>query len=140
MPPTPSIELQSGGIILIYGRDEVAVEAGNLLKDHLDVTVLIEPPALIAPPRGAEFPVAKGKVTGAKGHLGAFEITVDDFAEAAPSSREVLTFGPSRNNARSTCDILLDLTGGQLCFLRLIYATAISGRIRPIRLQCYTRS
>jgi ferredoxin len=116
MPPTPSIELQSSGIILICGRDETAVEAGNLLKDHLDVTVLIEPPALIAPPRSSEFPVAKGKVTGAKGYLGAFEIMVDDFAEAAPSSRNVLTFGPSRNNARSTCDIVLDLTGGPALF------------------------
>jgi ferredoxin len=116
VPPIPSIELQSSGIILICGRDESAVEAGNLLKDHLNVTVLIEPPALIVPPRSAEFPVAKGKVTGAKGHLGAFEIIVDDFAEAAPSSRNVLTFGPSRNSARSTCDIVLDLTGGAALF------------------------
>ncbi|HZC95940.1 MAG TPA: 4Fe-4S binding protein, partial [Bradyrhizobium sp.] len=64
----------------------------------------------------AEFPVAKGKVTGAKGHLGAFEIMVDDFAEAAPSSRNVLIFGPSRNNTRSTCDIVLDLTGRAALF------------------------
>jgi len=37
---------------------------------------------------------------------------VDDFAEAAPSSRRALTFGSSRNKARSSCDIVLDLTGG----------------------------
>jgi ferredoxin len=116
VPPTPSVEIQSSGIILICGRDETAVEAASLLKDHLDVTVLIEPPASIAPPGRAEFPVAKGKVTGAKGYLGAFEITVDDFAEAAPSSRQVLTFGLSRNNARSNCDIILDLTGGSALF------------------------
>jgi ferredoxin len=115
-PTAPSVELRSSGVILICGRDETAVEAGNLLREHLDVTVLIEPPALIAPPRSAEFPVAKGKVTGAKGHLGAFEITVDDFAEAAPSSRKALAFGPSRNNARSTCDVVLDLTGGAALF------------------------
>ena len=116
VPPTPSVELQSSGIILICGRDDAAVQAGNLLKDHLDVTVLIEPPASIAPPGRAEFPIAKGKVRSAKGHIGAFEITVDDFAEAAPSSRKVLTFGPSRNNARSNCDIVLDLTGGAALF------------------------
>ena len=116
VPPTPLVELQSGGVILICGRDETAVEAANLLKDHLDVTVLVEPPASIAPPGRAEFPVAKGKVRGAKGHLGAFEITVDDFAEAAPSSRQVLIFGPSRDNARSNCDIILDLTGGAALF------------------------
>jgi ferredoxin len=116
MPPVPSVKLESGGVILICGRDEQAVEAGNLLKDHLDVTVLIEPPANIAPPRIADFPVAKGKVRNAKGYLGAFEVTVDDFAQAATSSRGALAFGPSRSNTTSNCDIILDLTGGMAFF------------------------
>ena len=115
-PPVPLINLESRGVILICGRDETAVEAGNLLKDHLDVTVLIEPPAAIAPPRGTDFPVAKGKVRNARGHVGAFEVTVDDFAQAAPSSRRALVFGPSRNDTRSSCDIILDLTGGSAFF------------------------
>jgi ferredoxin len=116
MPTAPSVELESSGVILICGRDETAVEAGNLLKDHLDVTVLIEPPAAIIPQRITDFPVAKGKVRNAKGHLGAFEVVVDDFAQALPSSRGVLMFGPSRNDARSSCDIILDLTGGTALF------------------------
>jgi ferredoxin len=116
MPAAPVVSLESGGVILICGRDEAAVEAGNLLKDHLDVTILIEPPAAIVPPRINEFPVAKGKVRTAKGHLGAFEVMVDDFAQAAPSSRGALVFGPSRNEARSRCDIILDLTGGTALF------------------------
>lgn len=111
-PLVPSIELESGGVILICGRDEKAVEAGNLLKEHLDVTVLIEPPAAIVPPRINDFPIAKGKVRNARGYLGAFELTVDDFAQASPSSRSTLLFGPSRNDARSNCDIILDLTAG----------------------------
>jgi len=116
MPAAPFVELESDGVILICGRDETAVEAANLLKDHLDVTVLIEPPAAIIPPRIADFPVAKGKVRNVKGHFGAFEIIVDDFARASPSSRGVLAFGPSRNDARSSCDIILDLTGGTAFF------------------------
>jgi len=116
LPSAPFVELRSNGVILIGGRDEVAIEAGNLLKDHLDVTVLIEPPAAIAPPRIADFPVAKGKVRNAKGHLGAFEVTVDDFAQPAPSSRGTLVFALSRNDTRSSCDIILDLTGGSALF------------------------
>jgi ferredoxin len=112
----PSVSLESGGVILIYGRDETAVTAGNLLKDHLDVTVLIKPPADIVPPRAVEFPVAKGRVRIAKGHLGAFELTVDDFALAAPSSRAFLSFAASRDDARSHCDIILDLSGGAALF------------------------
>ncbi|MGZ3351994.1 MAG: 4Fe-4S ferredoxin, partial [Xanthobacteraceae bacterium] len=115
-PPVPLINLESRGVILICGRDETAVEAGNLLRDHLDVTVLIEPPAAIATPRRTDFPVAKGKVRNARGHVGAFEVTVDDFAQAAPSSRRALVFGPSRNDTRSSCDIILDLTGGSAFF------------------------
>ncbi|AWM02885.1 4Fe-4S binding protein [Bradyrhizobium amphicarpaeae] len=110
--PMEMVQLESSGVILIYGRDEAAIEAGELLKGHLDVTVLIVPPAALAPPRSVDFPIAKGRITGIKGHLGAFDIVVDDFAKAAPSSRRALTFGPSRSNARSSCDIILDLTGG----------------------------
>jgi ferredoxin len=115
-PSVPFVTLESNGVVLICGRDEIAVEAGNLLKDHLDVTVLIEPPAAIAPTRTTDFPVAKGKVRNASGHLGAFKVTVDDFAQATPSSRGALMFGPSRDNARSNCDIILDLTGGSAFF------------------------
>src|ERR1700733_11613303 len=80
-PPMSHLTLKSDGVVLIYGRDEQAIDAGDLLKAHLDITVLIKPPAALVPPRIREFPVAKGMVRSAKGHLGAFEITVDDFAQ-----------------------------------------------------------
>jgi ferredoxin len=115
-PDVPFLKLESGGVILICGRDETALEAGKLLKDHLDVTVLIEPPATIAPPRTTIFPIAKGKVGTATGHLGAFGVTVNEFAQSRPSSRNALEFGPSRDGARSNCDIILDLTGGTAFF------------------------
>src|ERR1700750_966785 len=116
LPPVLYVKLESSGAFLICGRDEMAVEAGNLLKDRLDVTVLIAPPAAIAPPPMTDFPVAKGKIRNASGHLGAFKVIVDDFAEATPSSRGALTFGPSRDNARSSCDIILDLPCGTALF------------------------
>jgi ferredoxin len=116
MPTVPVVNLESQGVILIYGRDEGAVEAGNLVKEHLDVTVLLKPPADIQPPRTTDFPVVRGVVRAAKGHLGAFELTVDDFAQPAPSSRKALTFGTARDGAQSKCDVILDLTGGPPLF------------------------
>jgi ferredoxin len=116
MPAVPVVNLESEGVVLVYGRDERALEAGALLKDYLDVTVLIKPPAAIAPARNTEFPVARGTIRSAKGHLGAFEVTVNDFAQPAPSSRGQLAFGPSRNGAQSQCDILLDLSGDAALF------------------------
>jgi ferredoxin len=116
LPEVPVVSLESEGVLLILGRDERAVEAGDLVKDYLDVTVLIRPPARIAPPRTTDFPVAKGTVRAATGHLGAFEITVDDFAQPAPSSRGALSFGASRDGAVSRCDVILDLSGGPALF------------------------
>jgi ferredoxin len=111
VPPVPLVSFASEGVILIYGRDAQAIEAANLLKEHLDVTVLIEPPADVLPPRVTEFPVVKGRIRSAKGHLGAFELTIDDYAQPAPSSRGALTFGTSRDGAVSRCDLVLDLSG-----------------------------
>src|SRR5258707_10852134 len=110
-PEVPFLSLTSDGVILIYGRDEQAIEAGRLLKDHLDVTVLIRPPADVAPPRVTDFPVVKGTIRAASGHLGAFELTVDDYAQAAPSSRGALAFAVGRDGAVSRCDIVLDISG-----------------------------
>src|SRR5215469_7603392 len=116
LPPTPFVALESEGVILVYGRDEQAIEAARLLEAHLDVTVLLTRPDAIAPARVTEFPVVKGTIRAAKGHLGAFELTVDDYAVAAPSSRGAFAFGAARDNATSRCDIILDLSGGTPLF------------------------
>src|SRR5207237_7996113 len=108
----PLVSFNSEGVTLIYGRDERAVEAAKLLAEHLDVTVLITHPEDLAPPRVTEFPVVKGTIRSAKGHLGAFELTVDDYAAPAPSSRGALTFGTPRTGAIAHCDHVVDHSGG----------------------------
>jgi len=115
-PDIPFVPMTSEGITLIYGRNEQAIEAANLLKDQLDVTVLIRPDAKLAPSCVTEFPVVKGVVRAAKGYLGAFEITVDDYAAPNPSSRAEFEFGHGRNGATSRCDIFIDLSGDPSLF------------------------
>jgi ferredoxin len=115
-PADPFVSYTSEGVALIYGRDERAIDAAALLKDHLNVTVLIKPPADVMPPATTDFPVVRGAVRQAKGYLGAFEVTVDDYAQPAPSSRGTLTFGAAKNNAVSRCDLVLDLSGGTPLF------------------------
>jgi ferredoxin len=116
MPGTPFVSLESNGVILIYGRDERAIEAARLLKDKLDVTVLLTKPGDVAPLRVTEFPVVKGTIRSARGHLGAFELVVDDYAAPAPSSRDKLVWEAARNDAKSRCDLILDLSGGAPLF------------------------
>lgn len=117
LPPTPTVSFASQGTCLIYGRDQAALEAAGQLKTRLDVTVLLTPDAdSVVPPQVMDVPVFQGRVTGAKGHLGAFAINVDGYAAAKPSSRLELSFEPARNNAFSECDLILDLTGGAPLF------------------------
>ena len=115
-PDFPLVNLSSEGVILIYGRDESAVEAGRLLADHLDVTVMLTRPAQIAPPSTTLFPIVKGTIRNAKGHFGAFELTIEDYAPPCPSSRDTLVFEAPRDGGTSRCDLVLDLSGGPPLF------------------------
>ena len=108
--------LESRGVALIYGRDEAAIEVGRRLADRLDITVLLTKPGDVTPRHSNEFPVLKGSVRNGRGHLGQFELTIDDYAFPAPSSRRRLEFGVPRNGAVSTCDIVLDISGGRPLF------------------------
>jgi ferredoxin len=114
--PPAAVTLSSDGVILIYGRDEAAIEAGRRLAEKLDVTVLLSRPGEVMPHRVWDFPVMQGTIRNAIGHLGGFELMVDDFAAPAPSSRDGLRFGVPRDGAVSRTDIVLDLTGGAPLF------------------------
>jgi len=115
-PDVSFVSLSSEGVTLLYGKDERVIEAAELLKEQLDVTVLVKSGFELAPRRVTEFPIVKGVIRAAKGHLGAFELTVDDYAVPAPSSRGSFAFGTAKNGAVSRCDILIDLSGGPSLF------------------------
>jgi len=108
--------LISTGVTLVLGRDDTALEAASALSEALDITVLLQPGARVAPPRQTRFPVVQGRIRAATGHMGAFVLTVDDYAVPSPSSRAVLEFGATRSGAISRADLVVDLTGGQPLF------------------------
>lgn len=112
MPPVAFTTLESKGVALVYGRDEAAITLGQRLTEHLDVTVLLNRPGDVTPPRSGETPVLKGTIVAATGWLGSFELKVDDYAAPSPSSRAKLVFGEPRFGATSHCDIVIDISGG----------------------------
>ena len=116
MPEPALVSLASDGVILVYGRDEKAIEAGKLLQNRLDITVLLNKPGGVTRPRILDFPVVKGTIRSVTGHLGAFAVTVDDYAMPAESAAAEFMFGAPRNGAASRCDIILDLSGGPAFF------------------------
>ncbi len=116
VPDHSVVSLTSEGTALLYGRDERALEAAYLLKDQLDLTVLMKEAGELPPQRVTEFPLLKGAIKSATGYLGAFEVMVGGYAAPAPSSRDHLQFGVPRDDVALRCDVLIDLTGGTPLF------------------------
>jgi ferredoxin len=101
---------------LIYGHDETAIAVADRLADRLDVTVLLTRPGDITPPAIDAYPVLRGTIRTATGHLGAFVLTVDGMATASPASRAALRWGATRDGAVSRCDLVLDLSAAPPLF------------------------
>lgn len=114
--PFDLVSMESAGVALVLGAGPEALEAAETLAEVLDITVLLAPDAQVTPPRRTTFPVLQGRIRKAQGYLGAFELTVDNFATPAPSSRDKLRFDEGRNGAISRCDLVVDLTGSAPLF------------------------
>jgi len=115
-PDYSFVSLASEGVTLLYGKHEQTIEAAKLLKDHLDLTVLITDGDAVPPMSVTESQLLKGAIRSAKGHLGAFEAKVDGYARPAPSSRDKLQFDVPRDDVTLHCDVLIDLSGGTPLF------------------------
>lgn len=109
--PANQMTLKSDGVCLVYGPGEHALAAAARLATRLDVTVLLTDSTDALPPSLITAPIAKGRIKSASGHLGAFQIEVDGYAAVLPSSRDTLQFAMPRDGAKSTCDLILDLSG-----------------------------
>jgi ferredoxin len=116
VPPTTSVSLTSEGRCLVYGRDQEALEAARQLAPRLSVTLILSDPDEVIPPRVIDLPIFRGTITAARGHLGAFEVEIDDHAPMTVSSRRTLAFDRPRDGVTSQCDLILDLSGGAPLF------------------------
>jgi len=111
-PITGTVELESGGSVLVIGGDDKAWEAAETLAATLTVTLLLKPDGEFTPPTVSQFPVFSGTARSAAGHLGAFSVTVADVAAYTPSSRQSLKFEPASDGGEFEFDLILDLSGG----------------------------
>lgn len=109
MPPIKSLDVISEGLCLILGPADVALAAAEALKDHLGVTVLLDPADEL--PETSDYDVVKGKLARATGALGQFETRFDALEQRAPEGRGAPRLSAPKDGARSECDIILDLTG-----------------------------
>ena len=114
--PTPALTLKSEGAVLVYGEGETALAAARQLAGRLAVTLLLKDAGDILPPPVMDVAITFGRIRGASGHLGAFEIGIDDYAVYVPSSRTELRFRPTGESVTARFDLILDLSGDMPLF------------------------
>jgi ferredoxin len=108
--PTGIRTLTSDGTCLVYGAGQAALEVAGKLAGRLNVSLLLTDPGDLMPPATADVPIYRGRVVGAQGHLGRFEITVDGYAPMMPSSKSAPEFLMARDGATSQCSLIFDMS------------------------------
>lgn len=109
--PTGLKTIESDGLCLIYGRGHQALEVARALDGRLSATLLLTEADDVLLPSVMDVPIHTGRIVSASGAFGAFEVTVNGYAAMVPSSRSQAGFAMPRDGARSTCSVILDLTG-----------------------------
>jgi ferredoxin len=114
-----SLSLLSQGRCLIYadagranGGSDAALALGAQLNGTLGVTVMIANADDTIAASATAGLVTTGTIQSATGHFTNFDLVINKFAEAAPHSRENLVFGARQDGVETSCDLLIDLTGG----------------------------
>lgn len=114
--PAGLMTLKSEGQCLVYGAGQQALDVATQLADRLSVTVVLTDATDAVPPTTVAVPLHLGRIKTASGSLGAFALSIDGFARALPSSMRELTFEMPRDGFSTTCDLILDLSGGPALF------------------------
>ena len=114
--PSPTVSLESKGNCIVYGPGDLAMPVAEQLAGRLAITLLLTGDDDVSPPPITRFPLYRGDIVKASGHLGAFTVTVANHASAAASSRGRLAFGEAGQDSEIACDLILDLSGGAPLF------------------------
>ncbi|MCV6596863.1 MAG: 4Fe-4S binding protein [Mangrovicoccus sp.] len=114
--PAPLREITSDGLALVIGAGQAALEAAQLLARDLPVSLLLSDDGGIVPPRQGDIAIYRGRVRKISGAFGGFDLTVDGFAALSPATRSGLVFEAAQDGAKTSCAVVVDLTGGQPLF------------------------
>lgn len=114
--PTGLMTIKSDGQCLVYGAGQQTLEVAEQLADRLSVTVVFTDATDVVPPTTVSVPLHIGKIKRLSGTLGKFEVSIDGFAPVVPSARQEMSFEMPRDGFSTSCDLVLDLSGGTPLF------------------------
>ena len=116
-PMANSLTMRSEGSVLVYGRDESALQIAKQIAGRLSVVCIIKDNEDVQPPRLMDVPIFTGNIKSANGHLGNFEITVNDYAAVQVSSLGKLEISKKNNDVKINFDLILDIADKEPLFL-----------------------
>ncbi len=108
-PITPSVDVHSEGTCFIIGPGDVAFDLAARLASVLAVTVLVTDET---EPTSRAFDVVRGRLRSLSGALGGFSLRLDALQQLEPGGRGAFRWTEPQDGAQSSCDIVLDLSGG----------------------------
>ena len=109
--PAPAKPIVSDGLCLVYGAGQAALDAALELEGSLSVTLVLTSYEDVVLPTVLPFPVFSGKIKTLSGALGGFEVVLNGYAPMLPSSRRSPEFLLPRDGAKSSCSVVVDLSG-----------------------------
>jgi ferredoxin len=112
--PIKTVDVISTGACLVIGQSGVVYPAAEKLAEALAVTVLVTDAG--DTPVSRKVDVVRGRLKRAEGTLGAFTLHLDQLQLQEPGGRGAIGFAAPRDGATTTCDLILDLSGGTSLF------------------------
>ncbi len=109
---TPLVSMHSDGSVLIFGHDQVTVDAANQLSLRMDITLVLSPGANVVLPALFDYPVYCGVPSTLSGYLGNFEVGLSGLVQLDPASRDQLVFSDKPQDGSAEASLVLDLRGG----------------------------
>ncbi|MBO0345032.1 4Fe-4S binding protein [Roseibium sp. CAU 1637] len=104
-------EIVSDGMCLVYGAGQAALDAAIALEESLSVTLVLTSWDDVLLPSVLPFPIFAGRLRRLNGALGRFDVVMDAYAPMLPSSRSQPEFGLTRDGAKASCSVVVDLSG-----------------------------
>ena len=103
--------VESDGMCLVYGAGQTALDAARHLSGRLSVTLILSDPDNVLLPPVLDFAIYRGRLLAVSGSLGSFNVVIDGYASILPSSRGKAEFLMPRDDAKSRCSVIVDLSG-----------------------------
>ena len=111
--PTGLLPVTSDGTCIVYGSGQQAFDVAEKLSARLNVSLILSNASDVFISAATLFPICCGTITKMSGSIGQFNLLVDEYAGAEPSSRNQLIFQGTEHGVELSTALVFDLSGNE---------------------------